>query len=199
MSTTRGRRAIHPWPIRLTHWINAAAMLVMIASGWQIYNAYPILPFVFPSWMTLGGWLGGALLWHFAAMWVLAANFLVYLFYGAVSGRFRATLWPIRPGELACDLCAALNGRLPHDAMRYNAIQKLLYAGVIAAIVVVIMSGVAIWKPVQFQGLTALMGGFQGARLVHFLAMAAITGFLILHVVMAVLVPRTLLAMLRGR
>lgn len=198
--TNTASKTIHPRIIRLTHWINAAAMIVMIASGWQIYNAAPIFPFLFPQWATLGGWLGGALLWHFAAMWVLIANFSVYVLFGFLSGRFRAKLTPISPRALLTDLYAALKGKLSHgDVSRYNAIQKALYAGVIAAIGLAILSGFAIWKPVQFSWLTDLMGGFQGARLVHFLAMAAITGFLMVHVVMALIVPRTLRAMVRGR
>lgn len=191
---------IHPRIVRATHWVTAIAMLVMIASGWQIYNAYPILPFVFPRSITLGGWLGGALLWHFAAMWVLMASFAVTLVFGFVSGRFRAKLWPIRPREVLCDLKAALTGRLGHaDLSRYNAVQKLLYAGIIVVTVVAILSGFAIWKPVQMQTLTSLFGGFQGARVVHFLTMVAICGFLVVHIAMALIVPKSLRAMLRGR
>lgn len=201
MARLKHRTAIvHPRIVRLTHWINAIAMFVMIASGWQIYNAYPILPFVFPQWTTLGGWLGGALLWHFAAMWVLILNFAVYIVYGVSTGRFRNTLLPIRVKDIRADILAALTGRLKHaDLSRYNAIQKLLYAGVIGAIVAAILSGFAIWKPVQFSWLTALFGGFQGARLVHFYSMVAISGFLAIHVVMAVVVPLTLRAMIIGR
>ena len=194
------QRTIHPWIVRLTHWINAVAMVIMIASGWQIYNAYPIFPFAFPGWMTLGDWLGGALLWHFAAMWLLMGNFAVFVGYGLLSGRYRRKLWPIRPRAILADLRAALSGRLSHgDASVYNAVQRLLYVGVLLAIALVIVSGFAIWKPVQLSWLTALFGGFQGARLVHFLAMAAIVGFTVVHVVMALLVPKTLRAMIRGR
>jgi len=193
-------RTIHPPLIRIVHWINALAMIVMIGSGLQIHNAYPILPFSFPSWMTIGGWLGGALLWHFAAMWVLMANFAVYLVYGLVTGRFRRKLWPIRPRDIIADIRAALGGRLAHaDLADYNAVQKLLYSGVIVLIAVAVASGFAIWKPVQLSWLTSLMGGFQGARIVHFLAMAGIVGFLAIHVLMALLVPKTLRAMVRGR
>ena len=191
---------VHPLYVRVTHWINAVAMIVMIASGWQIYNAYPILPFVFPQWMTLGGWLGGALLWHFAAMWVLTATFAVYIALGIATGRFRNKLLPIRPKELLSDFVAALTGRLKHaDLTRYNAIQKVLYLGVIASILVAILSGLAIWKPVQLYWLTDLFGGFQGGRIAHFYAMVAISGFLVLHVAMALIVPLTLRAMITGR
>ena len=88
---------IHPDWVRITHWINALAMLVMIGSGWEIYNASPLFPFNFPGSITLGGWLAGALLWHFAAMWLLAINGLVYVALGLATGRFRRKLLPIRP------------------------------------------------------------------------------------------------------
>jgi thiosulfate reductase cytochrome b subunit len=191
---------IHPAWVRVTHWINALAMLVMIGSGWQIYNASPLFPFVFPAGITLGGWLAGALLWHFAAMWVLAVNGLVYLMLGLATGRFRRKLVPIRPGEVLADVRAALTGKLAHDDLSvYNAVQKLLYVGVILAGIVIILSGLAIWKPVQLQELTAVFGGYDAARYVHFFAMAAIVGFLVVHVLMALLVPKALRAMVTGR
>jgi len=191
---------IHPVWVRVTHWINALAMLVMIGSGWEIYNASPLFPFTFPRSITLGGWLAGALLWHFAAMWVLAVNGLVYLVLGLLTGRFRRKLLPIRPGEVIADAYAALEGRLAHDDLSvYNAVQKLLYLGVIIAGIVIVASGLSIWKPVQLQELTALFGGYDAARFVHFFAMAAIVGFLVIHVVMAFVVPRSLRAMIIGR
>jgi thiosulfate reductase cytochrome b subunit len=192
------RRKAHPAIIRLTHWVNAAAMIVMVMSGWQIYNASPIFDFKFPAWMTLGGWLAGAIAWHFAAMWVLAVNLLVYLVYGVVSGHFRRDLVPITPAGVWRDLKAALAFRLPHALGRYNAVQKLLYAGVIALIILAVLSGLAIWKPVQLQELTWLMGGFDTARIVHFLAMAGIVGFFIVHIMLVIIVPRTLSAMITG-
>jgi thiosulfate reductase cytochrome b subunit len=193
-------QTIHPVWVRLTHWINAVAMAVMIGSGWEIYNASPLFPFVFPQSITLGGWLAGALLWHFAAMWLLAVNGLVYLTLGLLTGRFRRKLLPIRPGEVIADTRAALRGELAHDDLSvYNAVQKLLYVGVIVAGIVVVLSGLAIWKPVQLQELTALFGGYEPARYVHFFAMAAITGFLVIHVVMAFVVPKSLRAMITGR
>ncbi len=194
------RETIHPFIVRATHWINAVAVVIMILSGWQIYNAAPIFPFSFPAWMTLGGWLGGALQWHFAAMWLLMANGLAYLAYGVLSGRIRTRFFPISPAEVLRDLREALKGKLAHDDLaHYNGVQKFFYVGVIAALIAVVLSGLAIWKPVQLWWLTALFGGFQGARLVHFLAMAAIVGFLLVHVVMALLVPKTIRAMVFGR
>jgi thiosulfate reductase cytochrome b subunit len=191
---------IHPAWVRVTHWVNVVAMVIMILSGWEIYNASPLLPFTFPRIITLGGWLAGALLWHFAAMWLLAVNGLVYLILGLASGRFRRKLSPIRPGDVLADVKAALSGKLAHDDLAvYNAIQKLLYLGVILAGIIIVLSGLSIWKPVQLQELTALFGGYDAARYVHFLAMAAIVGFLVVHVVMAFVVPRSLRAMVTGK
>ena len=194
------RPVIHPLWVRLTHWVNALAMAVMIGSGWEIYNASPLFPFVFPNGITLGGWLAGALLWHFAAMWVLAVNGLVYLVLGIVTGRFRRMLIPIRPGAVLADAKAALTGNLTYnDLSVYNAVQKLLYLGVILVGIVIVLSGLVIWKPVQLQELTALFGGYDTARYVHFFAMAAILAFVVLHVVMSFLVPKALRAMITGR
>jgi thiosulfate reductase cytochrome b subunit len=191
---------IHPRWVRITHWINALAMVVMIASGWEIYNASPLFGFTFPKSITLGGWLAGALLWHFAAMWVLAVNGLTYVVLGFITGRFRRRFLPIRPGEVATDVKAALTFRLAHDDLSvYNAAQRLLYAGVIVAGIVIVLSGLAIWKPVQLQELTAVFGGYEAARYVHFFAMAAIVAFLIVHVLLAIIVPKSLRAMIIGR
>jgi thiosulfate reductase cytochrome b subunit len=190
---------IHPLAVRLTHWINAGAIVVMIGSGWQIYNASPLFRFVFPAWMTLGDWLGGALAWHFAAMWLLAVNFAIYLGYGLISGHVRRRLLPLRPREIRRDAILALRFRLPHDASHYNAVQRLLYVLAGYGIALAIVSGLAIWKPVQFHPLTALLGGYEVARRVHFLAMAGITGFIIVHLALVAIVPGTLPPMLTGR
>jgi thiosulfate reductase cytochrome b subunit len=191
---------VHPLYVRITHWINALAVLIMIGSGWQIYNASPLFAFTFPKSVTLGGWLAGGLLWHFAAMWLLIVNGLVYVALGLATGRFQYRLLPIRPAEVVRDLGSAFTGRLRYDDLsRYNAVQKLLYAGILLTGVVIVASGFAIWKPVQLRELAALFGGYEGARLVHFFAMAAIVLFLVLHVVMALLVPKSLRAMIRGR
>jgi thiosulfate reductase cytochrome b subunit len=200
VAATPATKLIHPLWVRVTHWINAIAMLVMIGSGWQIYNASPLFDFVFPRSITLGGWLGGALQWHFAAMWVLAINGLVYLTLGIATGRFRRKLFPIRPSEIFSDALAALRGKLSHDDLSvYNAVQKTLYLGVILAGIVVVLSGLSIWKPVQFQELTALFGGYDFARYVHFFAMATIVVFLVIHFLVALLVPKSIRAMVRGR
>jgi thiosulfate reductase cytochrome b subunit len=198
--TPSANRTIHPAWVRITHWVNAVAVVVMIGSGWEIYNASPLFPFSYPKSITIGGWLAGALLWHFAAMWLFVVNGLVYVVLGILTGRFRHKLLPIRPGDVVADMRAALKGQLSHDDLAvYNAVQKLLYLGVIIAGVVIVLSGLAIWKPVQLQELTAVLGGYDSARYVHFFAMAAIVGFLVIHIVMAFLVPKSLRAMIIGR
>jgi len=193
-------RVVHPLWVRLTHWINAIAVAVMIGSGWEIYNASPLFPFAFPPSITLGGWLAGALLWHFAAMWVFAINGFVYFLFGLASGRFRRMLIPVRLSDVLADLRAAFRGKLSHaDLSAYNAVQKVFYLGILIAGLVLVLSGLAIWKPVQLQEFTAFFGGYDAARFVHFFAMAAVVSFLLIHIVMALLVPRSLRAMFTGR
>jgi thiosulfate reductase cytochrome b subunit len=190
----------HPGWLRATHWLNAVAVLVMITSGWRIYNASPLFPFLeFPSALTLGGWLGGALLWHFAAMWLLFANGVFYLTMGAITGRFRRQLFPLRPLQVWRDFNSAIRGRLAHDLTHYNAVQKLAYLIAILDLVMIVLSGLVVFKPVQFPLLRTLMGGYEGARFVHFTGMAILVAFVLIHVVMAAAVPRTILAMIRGR
>ncbi len=199
-ASQKPKGVIHPLWVRVTHWLNALAMLVMIGSGWQIYNASPIFGFTFPREITLGGWLAGGILWHFAAMWLLVVNGLVYLALGIASGRFRRKLLPIRLSGILHDIRAALAFRLSHDDLSvYNYVQRLLYLGVILAGIVIVLSGLSIWKPAQLQELTALFGGYDNARIVHFFAMSAIVGFLVVHVLLALLVPRSLKAMIVGR
>lgn len=191
---------IHPRWVRVTHWVNVLAMFMMIGSGWQIYDASPLFGFTFPHQIALGNWLAGALLWHFAAMWLLVINGIVYVTLGIVSGRFRRKLFPIYPREVLHDLLAALRGHLSHDDLSmYNAVQKLLYLGILVTGVVIVLSGLSIWKPVQFHLLTSFFGGYNTARYVHFAAMTAIVAFLVVHVLLAVLVPKTLRAMILGR
>ncbi len=191
---------IHPLWLRITHWVNAVAVILLIASGWRIYNATRFLDFAIPSGITLGGWLGGALQWHFAAMWLLLANGVLYLLINLLSGRLRNQFFPVSPRQLLSDLGAALKGRLAHaDGNRYNSLQRLAYLFVIVDSVVLVLSGLVLWKSVQFALLRELFFGYEGARLIHFFAMAGLCGFIVVHVVMVALVPRTLLAMLRGR
>jgi thiosulfate reductase cytochrome b subunit len=193
-------KVIQPAWVRTVHWINAVAIVLMIMSGWQVYNASPLFDFRFSSNLTLGGWLGGALLWHFAAMWLLMVNGLVYLTLGFATGRFRKKLLPITPAGVLADTRAALSGKLSHDDLsKYNYVQKLLYVGIIVVGVVIVLSGLSIWKPVQLQYLTALFGAYDVARYVHFFCMAAIVAFLVVHVALALLVPKSLRAMIIGR
>lgn len=201
ISTFRADATIHPGWVRVCHWINALAILVMIGSGWQIYDASPLFRGLeFSKHIALGQWLGGALLWHFAAMWLLVINGMVYVALGILTGRFRRKLFPIRPREVVGDFVAALRGRLAHDDLAvYNAVQKLLYLGILLTGFVIVLSGLSIWKPVQFQHLTSFFGGYNTARYVHFAAMTAIVAFLVVHVTLAVLVPKSLRAMLIGR
>jgi thiosulfate reductase cytochrome b subunit len=194
------KNVIQPAWVRTMHWINAVAIVLMVMSGWQIYNASPLFNFTFSRSITLGGWLGGALLWHFAAMWLLMVNGLVYLTLGLVTGRFARKLLPISPAGVIADTTAALTGKLSHDDLsRYNQVQKLLYTGIIIVGVLIVLSGLSIWKPVQLQWLTAVFGGYDVARYVHFICMAAIVAFLVIHVALAVLVPKSLRAMIIGR
>jgi len=174
---------------------------VLVLSGWRIYNAAPVFEsFRFPAELTLGGWLAGALQWHFAAMWLLGLNGLVYLAYGIASGHFRRKLLPLSPRAVLHDVGLALRGRLQHEDLSvYNAAQRAAYLGLIVALALLVLSGLAIWKPVQLQELTALMGGYEGARVVHFVCMAAVVLIVIVHVVMVALVPRTLPTMITGR
>jgi len=200
MTITTVEATIHPGWVRVCHWVNALAILVMIGSGWQIYDAAPLFRFEFPKAIALGNWLGGALLWHFAAMWVLVINGFVYVTLGLATGRFRRKLLPIYPSQVFADAKAALTFKLAHDDLsHYNAVQKVLYTGVILCGVLIVLSGLAIWKPVQFQELTALFGGYDVARYVHFFAMSAIVGFLVVHVALALLVPKSLRAMIVGK
>ncbi len=191
---------IHPRWLRLTHWINALAVVILTMSGWRIYNAAPFFGFVIPNEITLGGWLGGALQWHFAAMWLLVGNGLIYLAANDASRRLLKKFFPISARALFADLRDALEGRLSHaDPARYNSVQRLAYLGVIVDLIALVASGLVLWKSVQFPLLRELHGGYETARRVHFLAMAALVGFVGIHLVMVARVPRTLIAMVRGR
>jgi thiosulfate reductase cytochrome b subunit len=197
-ASANGSMLVHPLVVRITHWINVLAMSIMILSGWRIYNASPLFGFRFPRDLTLGGWLGGALQWHFAAMWILALNGIAYLAYGLLRGHFKASFLPLSPRSVWQEFRNALRGSITHELGVYNAVQRAAYVGVIGVIVALVLSGLAIWKPVQFQELAALMGGFEGARWVHFIAMSLVAAFILVHITMVALVPRTFLPMLTG-
>ena len=201
----------HPWPLRLGHWLMALAILIMIGSGWRIYNSSPILPLTFPVWATLGGdvyvslarhgdpGVATAIAWHLAGMWLLLLSFCLFLGWGIFSGHFWRDYLPVSPAAFLRDFIAAARFRLAHHLGEYNAVQRIFYWGVIALICLMLISGVAIWKPVQTYPLEALFGGFQGARLVHFLGMAGIVAFLVVHLTLVALVPSTLRAMILGK
>ena len=193
------RRPAHPLPIRIMHWIGAISVLCMMLSGWAIYNASPSLPFTFPRWMTLGGWLAGGIAWHITVMWVLFADGVAYLLYGFLSGHFRRDLRPLGPRAVIVDLVAALTGRLGHRQGQYNAVQRLLYVGVILLICCSVATGLSIWKPVQLGWLTDLFGGYPFARGIHLAAMIGIALFVVVHLTLVVIFPRTLIAMLAGK
>ena len=202
----------HALPVRLSHWLMAAAMIIMIGSGWRIYDSVPIFDFLsFPYEITLGGDVGialarnndpgvaGAIAWHFAEMWLLLIAYLVFVGWGVVTGHFRRDFLPVGPRSFFADLIAALRFKLEHRLGEYNAVQKVAYWVALGAVALMLISGIAIWKPVQTYPLELAFGGFQGARLVHFLGMSVIVGFMVIHVALVVLVPKTLVAMILGR
>jgi thiosulfate reductase cytochrome b subunit len=191
---------VHPLVVRIAHWINVLAVLTMIMSGWRIYNADPLFRFSFPDELTLGGWLAGALQWHFAAMWLFVVNGIVYVAYGIVSGHFRRKLLPLSPLGVLRDVGAALRGRLSHDDLTvYNAAQRAAYLALIILLMVLVLTGLVLWKPVQFYWYGQYMGDYEGARYLHFFAMAGVGLLVLVHVVMVALVPRTFPSMFTGR
>lgn len=199
-SAHRTANAVQPGWLRISHWINVLAVLIMVTSGWRIYNASPLFDFRFTDSITLGGWLGGALQWHFAGMWLLVANGLFYLACNIGTGRMQTRFFPIKLAALASDTAAALRGKLTHaDPRQYNSIQRLAYLFAVIVLALLILSGLALWKPVQFDLLRELFGGYELTRRVHFFAMAGLVGFVVVHVAMVAIVPRTLLTMIRGR
>jgi thiosulfate reductase cytochrome b subunit len=194
------QRRLHPWPVRIMHWINALAIFIMIGSGWKIYNDDILFGILrFPDAIVIGKWAQYGLQWHFFGMWIFVLNGIAYLCYGVVSGRFWQKLFPVSPREVIATIGEALRFRLRHDDLtHYNAVQKVLYLGVMAIGVLIVISGLALWKPVQFSELANLFGSFQTIRLIHFLCMSAIVAFIVVHVTLAVLVPQSLLAMITG-
>ena len=199
-SHARKPNRLHPLPVRIMHWINAVAIFVMIGSGWKIYNDSVIFGFLhFPDALVIGKWAQYGLQWHFFGMWIFVVNGLAYFAYGIAGGRFRRKLFPISPREVFATVGDAVRFRLRHDDLtHYNAVQKVLYLGVMAVGVLIVLTGLCLWKPVQFSELADLFGSFQTVRLIHFLCMSAIVAFIAVHVTLAVLVPQSLVAMLTG-
>lgn len=192
-------RPPHTWPVRLCHWLNVYAVGCLIGSGLGIYNAYPLLQFSFPAWSTLGGWLGGSIAWHLSAIWLLLANGMCYVLYGIFSGHFKRDFLPVSRADVWRDLKRALKFSLKHETGHYNAVQRLMYWSALLLSLLLVLSGLAIWKPVQLQWLTSLFGGFQGARWIHFTAMLGLITFIVIHLLLVTIVPRTLLPMITGR
>jgi thiosulfate reductase cytochrome b subunit len=193
-------RRVHPLPVRIMHWVNVVAIFIMIGSGWKIYNDDIIFSFLrFPDSVVIGKWAQYGLQWHFFGMWIFMLNGIAYFCYGIASGRFWRKLFPISPREVFVTIGEALRFCLSHDDLtHYNAVQKVLYLGVMLVGVSIVISGLSLWKPVQFSELANLFGSFQNIRLVHFLCMSAIVAFIVVHVTLALLVPQSLLAMLTG-
>ena len=201
----------HSAIVRIAHWSLALAIVIMIGSGWRIYDNVPILPFQFPYWATLGGnkylatttsndWgTANAIAWHFAGMWLLLFGFGLFVANGLITGHFRRDFLPLTPRSFLRDFWAAATFKLAHRLGEYNAVQRAFYWGVMFAIVMMFVSGLAIYKPVQLGWLTWLMGGFPAARVIHFFFMAAIVAFCCVHVALVALVPKTFLAMTLGR
>jgi Ni/Fe-hydrogenase b-type cytochrome subunit len=204
----------HHAVVRVTHWVNVVALTIMVGSGLRIFNAYPrfarraetfcCYPFAgqqFPDWLTFGGWLAGARNWHFAMMWVLVVNGLIYLIWIYLHGEWR-DLVP-RRGD-ARDAWQMLRFylflRRDHPRQgKHNALQKLTYFLLPIVAAVVVVSGIAIWKPVQFAPLTNLLGGYVWARYWHFLSMVAVVALAIAHVFMVFAVdPYSLRSMITG-
>jgi thiosulfate reductase cytochrome b subunit len=207
----RRNPVLHPLVVRVTHWTWALGVLILIGSGLRIYESDPLFSFSFPVWMTLGGTyedanrlhndfgLAGALLWHFAAMWLLFASLTVFLVWAVVSGHFRMRYLPVTRREIASNLTDVFRGRLSHELGVRNAVQKLLYAFALADMIVMVLSGLVLWKPVQFHTLGLLMGQYEGARYVHFFGMIGLALFIVVHVALTLLVPKVLPPMITGR
>jgi thiosulfate reductase cytochrome b subunit len=192
---------VHPLIVRIAHWINVLAVLIMISSGWRIYNADPLFESLYiPDVLTLGGWLAGALQWHFAAMWLFALNGIVYVTYGILAGHFRRKLLPLSPLAVLRDIASALRGKLAHDDLTvYNAAQRAAYLALILLLIVLVLTGLVLWKPVQFYWYGQYIGDYEGARILHFFAMSGVGLIVVVHVVMVALVPRTFPSMFTGR
>jgi thiosulfate reductase cytochrome b subunit len=211
MSTPELEIQTHPIVTRITHWLMAISILILIGSGWRIYNASPIFGFRFPETFTLGGnvedalalhndpGVASAIAWHFAAMWLLALSYVGFMLGNLVTGHFWRDFLPVGPVSFWRDFYAAARFKLDHRLGEYNAVQRVAYWGVLFAVAMMLLSGIAIWKPVQTYPLETWFGGFQGARIVHFVFMTAIALFIVIHVALVILVPKTFVAMTLGR
>jgi thiosulfate reductase cytochrome b subunit len=207
-------RRLQPLPIRIAHWLNVPLLVLMAGSGLQILAAYPALgpqgalyrwyPFqndAPPSWLCFGGWLAGARDWHFALAWFLVLNGVIYLTYMIASGEWRRRVFfPYRDGANAAAMfCYYLDLRkTPPPEDFYNGLQRLAYTSAIVLGAILVLSGLAIYKPVQLYWLTALFGGYDLARVVHLSCLVLLALFAAMHLVLVALHPRTLITMLTG-
>jgi thiosulfate reductase cytochrome b subunit len=188
----------HPWAVRFSHWANAFALTVLAMSGLQIFTAFPSfgpkipqenLINAVPQALALGGWLGGALQWHFTFMWIFAAAGVLYVLTQVTSGHYRTVLftsqdvrgvWPMARHYF-------FFGPRPPSAGQYNPLQKLAYTSTLAFGAVSLLTGLVMYKPVQLSLLGLLFGGYHGARLVHFVAMCGLLAFIPGHLIMVAL------------
>ncbi len=204
----------HHWIVRVTHWVNAIALTLMVGSGLRIFNAYPAFarrgeqfccyPFehkAIPDYLTFGGWLGGARHWHFALMWILVLNGLVYLTFIYLHGEWR-DLVP-RRGDARYALAMLkfylfVSKTHPKQG-KHNAMQKVTYFALPVLAIVQVLTGLAIWKPVQLGWITALFGGFVWARYWHFMTMVGLIALSFAHVFMVFAVdPYSMQSMVTG-
>jgi thiosulfate reductase cytochrome b subunit len=195
--TPRPVRDDHPSIVRLSHWAGALATTILVLSGLEIFAAFPSfgdkIPqvdlFVPPGFMRLGGWLGGALPWHFTFAWVFVMSGVVYLAYQIGSGNIRQVLFVPRdiPGVWPMARHYFLFGPKPPQHEVYNPLQKLAYTTVLGLGVLAAVTGAALYKPIQLSWLVAMLGGFRLTRIWHFVAMAGILAFIPGHLVMVAL------------
>jgi len=205
----------HHWIVRLTHWVNAIVLVGMMGSGLQIYGAYerfgirgtrlplpnPLDMHQAPHWARLGGWLAGGLNWHFFLMWPLVLNGLLYLGYLVLAGEWRPLLFRPRDVRPAIEMQKYyLHLRREHPPQgKHNALQKGAYSFIVLLGTLSVLTGLALWKPVQLWWLTGLFGGYELARYWHFVAVWLFAAFILVHVALVFLVdPASLRAMLTG-
>lgn len=188
----------HPWAVRFSHWANAVTVTVLTMSGLQIFSAFPSfgpkipqenLIEAMPGALALGGWLGGALQWHFTFMWIFAGSGLLYVVSQIVSGHYRTVLFTPRDVRGVWPMARHyfLFGPKPPSTGQYNPLQKLAYTSTLGFGAVSVLTGLVMYKPIQFSAVAWLVGGYDGARLIHFLAMCGTLAFIPGHLVMVAL------------
>ena len=184
---TSNREYHHPVFVRVTHWVNFVALAIMVSSGLRIYNASPLFSFGMPSWVTLGGWLAGARMWHFFGMWLFVANGISWVLYNLISRHGRTTTLFNRGdvGGVLPMILYYMRIRKDHPPSRkYNSLQKLAYTTIPIVALGAVTTGVAIYWPVQFGFITSAFGNYDTARVWHFIFMAALVGFFGGHIFM---------------